>query len=133
MKRLEVVAALIRKKDKILLCQRKENDVFGLLWEFPGGKVEKNETLKDAIKREIKEELGLIIKANNLIDKFVDGEKNFKINVSLFDCKIVRGKPQAKECADFGFFSFSQIKRLNLAPVDRKIFNYLIKNNLVLK
>ena len=55
----DVVGALIRRKDKILVCQRFEDDLFGSLWEFPGGKVEKQENKISALKREIKEETGI--------------------------------------------------------------------------
>ena len=53
---LNVVAALIKEGNKVLICQRQEDDAFALLWEFPGGKVEGEEALEDAIRREIKEE-----------------------------------------------------------------------------
>ncbi|MCM8820232.1 MAG: NUDIX domain-containing protein [Candidatus Omnitrophica bacterium] len=127
-KTLKVAAALISYKGKILLSQRKRNDHFALLWEFPGGGIEKNEKPNQAIKREIQEELGLIVEPQNLIGKFTDENKYLKIIVYLFGCKIIKGKPQAKECANFGFFSYNQAKNLNLAPVDGKIMNYLAKN-----
>ncbi|MCM8787704.1 MAG: (deoxy)nucleoside triphosphate pyrophosphohydrolase [Candidatus Omnitrophica bacterium] len=125
MKTIKVVAALIKNNGKILLCKRKENDHFGLLWEFPGGKVERKETLKAAVEREIKEELELEVKPQRLVGEFFDEDKDLKIAVSLFVCKIINGKPKAKECADFGFFSIKEAKKLPLAPVDRKIIHYL--------
>jgi 8-oxo-dGTP diphosphatase len=54
-----VVAAFIVREDKILICQRTEDQTMPLQWEFPGGKVEPGEDLKDALHRELEEELGI--------------------------------------------------------------------------
>jgi 8-oxo-dGTP diphosphatase len=139
-KEIEVVAALIKRGRRFLLCQRKEDDAFGLLWEFPGGKVEEKEPLDYAIEREIKEELGVTIKAEGLLKDFYD-EINLtlstegsspksrkggaRIRVYLFNCCIIEGRLNKKDCHDFGFFTLREIARLKLAPVDRKIFLYL--------
>lgn len=124
-KELDVVAALIKKGDKFLLCQRKEDDRYANLWEFPGGTVEEDEDLKEAIKREIDEELGLNIEPNNLITTISDEDEDLIIKVFLFACTIKKGLPKAIECKDFGFFSSLEVEGLGLAPADRKIFNYL--------
>jgi 8-oxo-dGTP diphosphatase len=55
----QVVAALILRDNEILICQRAEGQAMPLKWEFPGGKVEPNEDLKDALHRELEEELGI--------------------------------------------------------------------------
>jgi len=54
-----VVAALITRNSKLLVCQRKRNDTHPLQWEFPGGKVEPGESLGEALTRELREELGV--------------------------------------------------------------------------
>jgi 8-oxo-dGTP diphosphatase len=56
---VKVVAALIESDGLLLVCQRRRSDRFGLLWEFPGGKVEAGESLSQALARELKEELGV--------------------------------------------------------------------------
>jgi len=56
---LKVVAALILRDSKILVCQRRRDDTHGLQWEFPGGKVEPGEILQEALARELREELGI--------------------------------------------------------------------------
>jgi len=125
MKYLDVAAALIINNNKILLCQRKENDDFGLMWEFPGGGIEDGETPKEAIKREIKEETGLDIVPQRMIGIFSDTKDNLTIKVRLFECKIKSGKPLPIECRDIKFIGIEKADNLDLAPVDRKIALYL--------
>ncbi len=124
-KELDVVAALIEKNNKVLLCQRKEDDRYALLWEFPGGCVEEGEGFKKAIEREIHEELDLDIKAEKLIEEFTDEDPTLKIHVFLFKCSVKGGEPRTKDCNDFGFFTESEIEDLDLAPADKKIFTHL--------
>ncbi len=54
-----VVAALIWKDGKLLICQRTRHQVMPLKWEFPGGKIEEGEQPRDALRRELDEELGI--------------------------------------------------------------------------
>lgn len=60
---IQVVAALITQGDHLLVCQRRDNGPFPLKWEFPGGKVEKGEGYLEALRRELKEELGIEIQS----------------------------------------------------------------------
>jgi len=56
---ISVVAALIERDGRLLICQRRKDDVFPLKWEFPGGKIHPGETLPEALARELEEELGV--------------------------------------------------------------------------
>jgi len=127
-KELDVVAALIEKQGKFLLCQRNETDRYGLLWEFPGGAVEAAEAKTAAIEREIKEELGLQIEAGELLNEFFDEDESLKIRIFLFRCQIKHGEPKSLDCNDFGFYNLEEAGKLNLAPADKKIHSYLLKN-----
>jgi 8-oxo-dGTP diphosphatase len=55
-----VVAALIVKEGKLLVCQRTRHQTMPLKWEFPGGKIEEREQPRDAMRRELEEELGIV-------------------------------------------------------------------------
>lgn len=58
-----VAAALIYDQDRVLLCQRKKGGPFALKWEFPGGKLERGEGYLSALRRELREELGIEIES----------------------------------------------------------------------
>lgn len=60
---MQVAVALIYQRDRLLVCQRKEGRAFSLKWEFPGGKVEKGEGYLSALRRELKEELGIEVQS----------------------------------------------------------------------
>ncbi len=70
-----VVAALIIEKDKILVCQRTRHQVMPLKWEFPGGKIEIGEQPRDALRRELDEELGINAKIGDEVARI---QHNYK-------------------------------------------------------
>ena len=74
MKQTQVVAAIIKEKNRYLIVQRNRNKHLGLKWEFPGGKVGSKESFKNALIREIKEELNIIIevKEKNIPNLYIN-------------------------------------------------------------
>ena len=121
----DVVGALIEDNGEILVCQRLDNDRFGSQWEFPGGKVEKGEDKIKALKRELKEELGVDIEVGELIDVFEDEIPVMKIFAYLYRCSITKGTPRCIECQKLEWLTLDEINFLDLAPADRKIYSYL--------
>ena len=107
MKYLTVVAACIVEGERILICQRKKDDAFALLWEFPGGVVEKAEAFPDAIAREIKEEVGIDIDVIKPLETFDDENEHLHITVHLFLCRVRKGTVQALDYYDFAWSIFS--------------------------
>ena len=85
----DVVAAVIKKDDCYLLAKRNKDKYMGLKWEFPGGKVETNETFKEALSREILEELNVNIEIHNKVaeEKYQDSEIN--IILHYFMCSLL--------------------------------------------
>jgi 8-oxo-dGTP diphosphatase len=59
----QVVAAILRRENRILICQRRADQAHALKWEFPGGKIEPGESPEDALVRELREELGIEVQA----------------------------------------------------------------------
>ena len=96
MKTIRVVAAVIRKDDKIFATQRGYGELKGG-WEFPGGKIEESETPQEALKREIEEELDTEISVGELIDTIEYDYPTFHLSMDCFWCEIVEGKLVLKE------------------------------------
>jgi len=88
MKEITVVAAALCKDDKIFIAQRPENKLPPLVWEFPGGKPEKGESLQQALKRELKEELGVETRIGDFIAKNVHNYDFAKVTINLFKAQL---------------------------------------------
>jgi 8-oxo-dGTP diphosphatase len=127
-KKAKVVAAFIARGNKFLVSQRRRDDNFPLMWEFPGGKVEKGETLPQALRREMKEELDIIISPDQKMGVFFDEIKSYMIEVTLFSATKIKGTFTPLECVAFKFVDLKQAQHMYFAPVDKKILNFLKKN-----
>jgi A/G-specific adenine glycosylase len=117
----QVVAAVIRDQDKVLIDQRKSGDLLGGMWEFPGGKVEKGESLTGAIVREIREELDLEIRAGNLLNVYPHAYTHFSVEVHAIECEIIKGKPKALEADAIVWAPIGHLDDYPMGKVDRLI------------
>lgn len=127
MKQIKVVAAIIKNEDKILATKRGYGEFINM-WEFPGGKIEPGETKKQALVREIKEELNVEIN----VDKFaLDIEyqyPNFYLFMSCFMCSIKEGSIELLEHNDGKWITKEELNTLNWLPADIDAVNYLKEN-----
>ena len=116
---LKVVAALIKKDNKILIAKRStgNKDVIGK-WEFPGGKVEENETEKQAIEREIKEEFDILVRAEKFITNVISKDKKSEIDLKLYLCKYIDGKIKLNDHSDYKWVDKDDILDFDLADLD---------------
>lgn len=85
--KIVVGAALIREKGRYMVAQRPEGVMFPLMWEFPGGKARAGEPLEDCIKRELDEELGLIISNLRAFTVVNHSYDDFEVELNLFFCR----------------------------------------------
>ena len=85
---IEVVAALIWQGDKFIICQRPANKARGLLWEFVGGKVELGETKEQALIRECKEELNILLSVGDVFMDVVHESPDLMVHLTLFNATI---------------------------------------------
>ena len=93
----EVVAALIWKESRFLICQRPAHKARGLLWEFVGGKVEPGETKEQALIRECQEELGVTVEVEDIFMELIHTYPDLTVHLTLFHAKIESGTPQLLE------------------------------------
>ena len=124
MKTLNVVAAIIHKDNKILATKRGYGEFINQ-WEFPGGKIEENETKEDALIREIKEELNVDIKITNFALDLEYQYPTFYLKMSCYDCIIKSGTPKLLEHNDARWLSKDELDDVNWIPADIAVVDYL--------
>ena len=123
MKHVEVVCALIQNEDgKIFCCQRGPGRALANKWEFPGGKIEENETKEEALIREIREELKSDIEVIRYIGisnhKYTDLEKPFSITMYAYLCKLIKGDLELTEHIDSRYADVNEMKLMDFAGAD---------------
>lgn len=122
-----VVAGIFIKKKKILITSRPKGRIFEFFWEFPGGKVKRNESLEFALKREIKEEINIEIDESNLIFfkkyNFMRANKNLILN--FFICKKWSGKLKMNEGQSFKWTNIKDICKYNFLKSNKKVLEKL--------
>jgi len=124
-----VTAAIIfnKEKDKFLISQRLEHSHNGLLWEFPGGKVEKFEKPTDCIVREIKEELNLNIEVEDIFEVTYHRYVEKEILLLIYKCNYVSGKLEFLVCNNAKWISINEVDNYQFAEADIPSVKKLIK------
>ena len=125
---ITVVAALIKKNGKYLIARRStgSEEVMGK-WEFPGGKVEKDETEEHAIEREIKEEFEMDIKTLKFLTNNVCEYPSKTIDLRLYECKYLSGEFHLHDHSEYKFVKKEDIIKYDLCPADIPLAKY-VKN-----
>ena len=117
----QVVAALIWQDEKFMICQRPAHKARGLLWEFVGGKVEIGETKQQALVRECREELDVLVDVGEVFMQLVHKYPDLTIELTLFNCSIKQGSPKKVEHADIMWITPAQIDKFDFCPADEEI------------
>ncbi len=128
---IEVVAALIMHEDdrRFLLCQRPEYKARGGLWEFLGGKVEPGETKAQALVRECREEIGVIIEPLEEIVDVTHEYPDLTVHLTLIRARIASGEITLLEHQDARFVAAAELSQYALCPADAEMVE-LIQNKL---
>ena len=117
----EVVAALIFRGDKFLICQRPAHKARGLLWEFVGGKVEPGESKEQALIRECREELDVTVSPHDVFLEVVHNYPDICVRLTLFRAEITEGEPRLLEHAALKWITVGEIKNYQFCPADKEI------------
>ncbi|NCD06582.1 MAG: (deoxy)nucleoside triphosphate pyrophosphohydrolase [Spirochaetia bacterium] len=128
MKKIEVVAAIIQKDNKVYCARRADKGEVALKWEFPGGKIEKDEDAKDALIREIQEELNITINVNEFFLTVEHQYNSFFITMHSFKCNIIKGEIKRNEHVEDCWLNVNELSSLDWAEADKPIVNKLIES-----
>ena len=124
MKTLNVVAAIIKKDNQILATKRGYGE-FVNMWEFPGGKIEADETKEQALIREIREELDCTIRPIKFALDLEYQYPTFYLKMACFEAVITEGTPKLLEHNDARWLSKADLDSVNWIPADIEAVNYL--------
>ena len=125
---VEVVAALIWRDGKFLICQRPKHKTRGLLWEFVGGKVEAGESKQQALIRECREELNIQVSVGERFAEVTHEYSDITVHLTLFNCTVASGQPQLLEHNAILWITPDEIPNYQFCPAD-KVFLDLIRQN----
>lgn len=117
----EVVAALIWEGDRFLICQRPAGKTRGLLWEFVGGKVEVGETKEQALVRECKEELDIVLAVEEVFAEVVHAYADMTVHLTLFNARIESGRPKRLEHHALRWILPCEIAQFSFCPADEEL------------
>lgn len=126
---IEVVAALIWQGDRFLICQRPASKSRGLQWEFVGGKVEPGETKQQALIRECREELDIILSVDEEFLEVVHSYPDITIRLTVFHASIAQGTPKLLEHKDMRWILPEEAGQFDFCPADRVILNKIQKEH----
>ncbi|MDR9418897.1 A/G-specific adenine glycosylase [Gracilimonas sp.] len=117
------------KDDKILIALRPNDAMLGGMWEFPGGKQENVETIKQTIERELKEELGVEVKAYKELMNLKHAYSHFSITMHAWFCKLISGEPKPKESQEVRWVKREELEKFPFPKANKVLTERLMKES----
>jgi len=121
MRRIEVVAAVMIQGGRVFAAQRDEGGEVGLKWEFPGGKIEAGETHREALERELREELSIVAEAGDSLMTVSHAYRDFQLTMHCYLADILSGTVLLLEHIDSRWLASDEIDGVDWAPADREV------------
>lgn len=122
------VGVIRNQQGQILIDRRRREGAMGGLWEFPGGKIESNETVEECIRREIKEELAIEIEVGKRLTVVSHTYPAFKVTLFVHECQYLSGKPQPLASDEIRWVNLEEMIQYNFPEANQAIIATL--NNL---
>jgi 8-oxo-dGTP diphosphatase len=121
------VAAVIEREGKYLITQRRSTAVLPGLWEFPGGKVEPGETDEAALRRELRERVGVDVEVSGRMAQRLHTYDRYSVELNLYQATILRGhEPQALRVADVRWVASSEFENYPFPAADQATMDLLL-------
>ena len=120
---------IMDRRGRVLIAQRRTQDMLGGLWEFPGGKKEPEETMPECITRELREELGIEVKVGELVTVVHHAYSHFTMELHAHRGRVVKGRPRAIECADCAWVLPDELREYPMGRADQHIVAALLQED----
>ena len=117
----DVAVGVVRRRRRILITRRRDEGLLGGLWEFPGGKRHRGETLKACAAREILEEVNLSVDVVGPLVTVKHAYTHFRVTLHAYLCEVVSGRPRAVECAAWRWITLDEVDRFAFPAGTHKI------------
>jgi len=115
------VAVIWNERGQILIDKRPAKGLLGGLWEFPGGKLEANETIKECIRREIREELAIEVEVGSHLITLEHAYTHFRVTLNVYHCRHLSGEPQPLECDEIRWVTLDEVEQFPFPKANEKI------------
>lgn len=119
------VAVIRDDRDLILIDRRLAKGLLGGFWEFPGGKIEGNETVQECIKREILEEIGIDIAIDSHLITIDHTYSHFRVNLQVYNCRYLSGQARAIECEEIRWVTIQELDNYTFPAANQEIIRAL--------
>jgi A/G-specific adenine glycosylase len=114
-------AGVLRRDGRVLIAQRPPNKLLGGLWEFPGGKAEPGESIDAALRRELREELGVEVEVADHLGSYRHAYTHFRVTLYAFECVLRSGRPRALEHPALRWVALRELAAFPMGKIDRQI------------
>lgn len=115
---IRVVAAVIGRDDKYLITQRRPQAALPLRWEFPGGRVEDDESDAAALAREVTHRLGVTVAVGEMISFVRHPYESYVVDLYLYEATIRQGEPEANAVHSFRWVTSDEFDTIDFTPAD---------------
>ena len=129
---IRVVAGIMERNGRLLICQRRRGGMFELQWEFPGGKLRAGETPRDGLARELREELGVAARVGTPVWRAVHRYSEFKSPTEIIFFRVLSVRPSVRNL-DFERIAWARpgdLPKYNFLPADRALVAKLSRGEL---
>jgi 8-oxo-dGTP diphosphatase len=123
---IRVVAAVVEHEGRYLITQRRATAVLPLMWEFPGGRVEEEETDAGALKREVRHRLGADIEVGKLISFVSHPYEHYVVDLFLYECSLAVDALEARNVNAFRWVTSAEFDQFPFTPADEASMNKLL-------
>ncbi|MBW4635100.1 MAG: 8-oxo-dGTP diphosphatase MutT [Iphinoe sp. HA4291-MV1] len=115
------VAVIWNDKGQILIDRRRSESFMGGLWEFPGGKVERSESIEECIRREIYEELAIEVEVGEHLITIDHTYTHLRVTLTVHHCRYIVGIPQPVECEEIRWVSLDELEQYTFPEANTQI------------